>query len=164
MAHRFKAIMAVSDTAKYAAPTMTSAMDKRCIVPGSRPGLGASAAVVLLATVVFNAAGCAGASRPLQLLSGADLVYPDHARAAGVEGVVRVRYDVTVEGRVVNARVDAADPVGVFEDAALALVRSWRFRPAVEDGQLVAAPARVSEVRFQLGDTDRYDRSVAVSE
>ena len=156
--------MAVSDPAKYAEMTMSPAMNRSSTVPGSRPGLGAWAAVALLATFVFNAAGCAGASRPVQLLSGADLVYPDRARAAGVEGVVRVRYDVTVEGHVVNAQVDAADPVGVFDDAALALVRSWRFRPAVVDGQLVAAPARVSEVRFQLGDTDRYDRSVAVPE
>ena len=135
--------------------------------PTARPGpLGVrvSAVVALSATVVLTAAGCAGAARPLQLLSGADLVYPDQARAAGVEGVVRVRYDVTVDGLVVNARVDAADPVGVFDDAALALVRSWRFRPAVEDGESVAAPALISEVRFQLGDTDRYDRSVAVPE
>ena len=133
-------------------------------MPPCRHRVRAWAAVALWAMVVLTAAGCAGASRPLQLLSGADLVYPDHARAAGVEGVVRVRYDVTVEGRVVNAQVDAADPAGVFDDAALALVRSWRFRPAVEDGESVAAPARVSEVRFQLGDTDRYDRSVAVPE
>ena len=122
------------------------------------------AVVALSAAIILTAAGCAGAGRPLQLLSGADLVYPDQARAAGVEGVVRVRYDVTVEGLVVNARVDTADPVGVFDDAALALVRSWRFRPAVEDGESVAAPALISEVRFQLGDTNRYDRSVAVPE
>ena len=136
----------------------------RSTVRGSQPGIGSWAAVALAAVFVLTPAGCAGASRPLQLLSGADLVYPDQARAAGVEGVVRIRYDVTVEGRVVNAQVDAADPVGVFDEAALALVRSWRFRPAVEDGELVAAPARVSEVRFQLGDTDRYDRPVAVPE
>ncbi len=117
-----------------------------------------------LAAIVLAASGCTGPSRPLQLLSGADLVYPDQARAAGVEGVVRVRYDVTVDGRVVNAEVDAADPAGVFDAAALALVRSWRFRPAVANGELVAAPARISEVRFELGDTDRYDRSIAVPE
>ena len=117
-----------------------------------------------LAAILLTVAGCAGPSRPLQLLSGADLVYPDQALAAGVEGVVHVRYDVTVDGRVVNAEVDAADPAGVFDAAALALVRSWRFRPAVEDGESVAAPARISEVRFQLGDTDRYDRSIAVPE
>ena len=156
--------MAVSDLAKYPRMTMSPAMIKsRAPVESSLTGF-AWAAVALPMMVVLALAGCAGASRPLQLLSGADLVYPDQARAAGVEGVVRVRYDVTVEGLVVNARVDAADPVGVFDDAALALVRSWRFRPAVEDGESVAAPARVSEVRFQLGDTDRYDRSVAVPE
>lgn len=117
-----------------------------------------------LAAIVLTASGCTGPSRPLQLLSGADLEYPDQARAAGVEGVVRVRYDVTVDGRVVNAEVDAADPAGVFDAAALALVQSWRFRPAVENGEFVAAPARISEVRFELGDTDRYDRSIAVPE
>ena len=117
-----------------------------------------------LAAILLTVAGCAGPSRPLQLLSGADLVYPDQALAAGVEGVVHVRYDVTVDGRVVNAEVDVADPAGVFDAAALALVRSWRFRPAVEDGESVAAPARISEVRFQIGDTDGYDRSIAVPE
>ena len=156
--------MAVSGPAKYPHMAMSPAMIKsRVPVESSLMGSG-WAAVALPMMVVLTLAGCAGASRPVQLLSGADLVYPDRARAAGVEGVVRVRYDVTVEGRVVNARVDAADPAGVFDDAALALVRSWRFRPAVEDGELVAAPARVSEVRFQLGDTDRYDRSAAVRE
>lgn len=158
--------MAVSDPAKYAETAMSPAMNRRRTpVESSFRGfayLGGS--VALAAMIVLTVVGCAGASRPLQLLSGADLVYPDQARAAGVEGVVRVRYDVTVEGRVVNAQVDAADPVGVFDEAALALVRSWQFRPAVEDGEFVAAPARVSEVRFRLGDTDRYDRSVAVPE
>ena len=151
--------MAVTEAAKYAQMTMSPAMIRSRIRRSA-----ACAAVALPAMIVMTATGCAGASRPLQLLSGADLVYPDRARAAGVEGIVRVRYDVTAEGQVVNAQVDAADPAGVFDDAALALVRSWRFRPAVEDGESVAAPARISEVRFQLGDTDRYDRSVAVPE
>ena len=108
-------------------------------------------------------AGCASSSRPLQLLGGADLVYPPTARAAGIEGVVQVRYDVTVAGDVANVEVLAAEPQGVFEDAALAVVRSWRFRPAVESGEFVAAPGRVSEVRFELGDTDRYDRPAGES-
>ena len=156
--------MVVSDPAKYAHATMSPTMISSRAPVESTLMVFRWAAVALPMMVVLTLAGCAGASRPMQLLSSADLVYPDQARAGGVEGVVRVRYDVTVEGRVVNAQVDAADPAGVFDDAALALVRSWRFRPAVEDGESVAAPARVSEVRFQLGDTDRYDRSVAAPE
>ena len=111
-----------------------------------------------LAVLACALAACASPSRPLAFVGGADLIYPDGARAARIEGLVVVRYDVTAEGGVVNAVVEAADPPGYFEDAALAVVRSWRFRPPVEAGEFVAAPGRVSEVRFQFGETGRYDR------
>lgn len=88
-------------------------------------------------------------------------MYPAEARAAGVEGRVVVRYDITPEGRVVNAAVVSAEPTGVFEDAALAAVRSWRFRPAVLGGKTVAANNRQSEVTFRLGDDPRYDKPPA---
>ena len=100
-------------------------------------------------------AGCASGPRPLQLLAGADPAYPAAARAAGIEGQVTVSYDVTPAGRVANAVVDAAEPSGVFEEAALATVRSWRFRPATERGVPVSAPGQVSVLRFRLGD-DAY--------
>ena len=45
-----------------------------------------------------------------------------------------------------------------FEEAALATVRSWRFRPQVEGGQAVAALNRISEIRFRLGDDGRHAR------
>lgn len=101
-------------------------------------------------------AGCAADTRPLELIGGADLVYPPFARAAGVEGLVIVRYDVTAEGRVENAEVVAAEPPGVFEDAALTTVRSWRFRPPVAAGRITAVRGRVSEVAFRTGTGD-YD-------
>ena len=103
-------------------------------------------------------AGCAGSPRPLQFIGGEDLVYPPAAKAAALEGRVVVRYDVTAQGRVVNAVVDLAMPRGVFEEAALAMVRSWRFKPLVEGGNAVDALNRVSEVVFKLGDDARYDR------
>lgn len=85
------------------------------------------------------------------------MVYPAEARAAGVEGQVVVRYDITPEGRVVNVAVVSAEPQGVFEEAALAAVFTWRFRPAVARGEAVAAFGRVSTVTFRLGDDARYD-------
>lgn len=100
--------------------------------------------------------GCAGAYRPLQFIGGKDLLYPPQARAAGVQGHVLVRYDVTAEGRVENARIESAAPAGYFEAAALDAVRSWRFRPLLERGKPAAAPNRVSEVAFKLDD-GRYD-------
>ena len=101
--------------------------------------------------------GCAATERPPRLEGGTDLVYPAEARADGVEGRVVVRYDVTREGRVVNAAVVSAEPSGVFEAAALAAVSTWRFRPAVTRGEAVAARDRLSTLTFRLGDDSRYD-------
>ena len=101
-------------------------------------------------------AGCAGGHRPPQFIGGADLVYPVAAMAAGVEGHVVIRYDITADGHVANAVVELAEPPGVFDAAALAAVQSWRFRPAAQGRRLVVAPNRVSEVTFRLGDDGSY--------
>jgi protein TonB len=102
-------------------------------------------------------AGCAGSqNRPMQLVSGSGPIYPPLAKAERIEGAVVVRYGVSVDGRVINARVDSAEPEGVFEDAALAAVRSWRYNPALKDGEPVAVDNVVSTVRFELSANDRY--------
>ena len=93
---------------------------------------------------------------PMQLVSGAGPVYPPLAKAEGLEGEVVVRYGVSVDGRVIDARVERADPEGVFEDAALSAVRSWRYNPAVREGKPVAVDNVVSTVRFELTANDRY--------
>ena len=110
---------------------------------------------LLLATL---AAGCSSnQNRPMQLLSGSGPVYPPLAKAEGVEGQVVVRYGVSLDGRVINARVDSAEPAGVFEEAALTAVRSWRYNPALRDGEPVAVENIVSTVRFRLAGGDDYD-------
>ena len=101
-------------------------------------------------------AGCSAPSRSPQFLSGPDLVYPPAARAAGIEGHVVVRYDVTAAGAVANPRVVESVPAGTFDAAALASLSRWRFRPRVEDGQAVSAPNRVSTLRFRIGESDEY--------
>ena len=108
--------------------------------------------------VALAMCGCAAPSRPPQFIGGADLVYPPAAQADGIEGLVVVRYDVTAEGRVQNAVVVDSQPPDVFEQAALAAVRSWIFRPQLSQGEAVPALGRVSEVRFQIGDGEAYSR------
>ncbi|MGE0625938.1 MAG: energy transducer TonB [Pseudomonadales bacterium] len=101
--------------------------------------------------------GCAATqNRPMQLVSGSGPVYPAAAKADGIEGVVVVRYGVSKDGRVIDARVDSAQPTGIFEDAALAAVRSWRYNPALRDGEPVAVDNVVSTLRFELGNGERY--------
>ena len=95
-------------------------------------------------------------SLPPQFLSGADMVYPPAAKAEGIEGYVVIRYDVTALGAVVNPEVVEAVPEGVFEEAALASIVRWRFRPATEGGEAVGTSGVVSTLRFRLGDDDPY--------
>lgn len=101
--------------------------------------------------------GCASGNRPLQLVGGAGPIYPPEARAEGIEGYVEVRYDVDVEGRVFNLAVVEAQPVGVFDAAALKAVASWRFNPRRENGRAVESLGRVSRVGFQLSGSQAYD-------
>ena len=112
-------------------------------------------ALWLMACAILFA--CAAAqNRPMQLVSGTGPVYPAAAKAEGIEGVVVVRYGVSRDGRVIDARVDSARPKGIFEDAALAAVRSWRYNPALENGEPVAVDNVVSTLRFELGNGERY--------
>lgn len=114
--------------------------------------------LVLAAMLMTGLAACSSQNRPLQLVAGAGPTYPQAARDAGIEGEVVVRYDVDAEGRVRNARVVSAEPAGLFDQAALVAVRSWRFNPRTEAGKAVASPDRVSTVTFKLSGTEAYDR------
>ena len=117
---------------------------------------GHAAALVALGCAAALAA-CASGYRPPQLIGGDDLVYPPEALRQGIEGQVVVRYDVTAKGNVTNAAVVGAAPPGVFEEAALRAVRSWRFRPSAKRGRRISAPQRESAVTFRLGGDARYD-------
>ena len=99
---------------------------------------------------------CASSS-PMQFLSGADMVYPPAAKTEGIEGYVVIRYDVTAQGAVANPEVVEAEPEGVFEEAALASIAQWRFRPATVGGEAVETSGVVSTLRFRLAEDDYAD-------
>ena len=101
--------------------------------------------------------GCAvSASRPMQLIHDVGPTYPEQAKAAGVQGWVKVRYDISADGRVENLLVAESQPPGLFDAAALTAVAQWRYRPAVIDGAASRVSGVVSTLRFQLGGAERY--------
>lgn len=75
--------------------------------------------------------------------------YPAGARAAGLEGWVRVRYAVGADGAVLNPQVLEASPEGVFDASARAAVARWRYAP---DPRGLGWEAVESVVRFELGE------------
>ncbi len=70
--------------------------------------------------------------------------YPRNAMARRVSGWVEVNFSVDATGRTRDVRVRNAEPPGVFDDAALAAVRRWRF----EEGNPVTSGIRL---RFDPG-------------
>lgn len=74
--------------------------------------------------------------------------YPGDALSAGVAGVVRLQLKIDHQGVLREATVVAADPAGVFDQAALKAARALRFKPAVRNGVAVGS-IKVIEVPFE---------------
>lgn len=55
--------------------------------------------------------------------------YPLSALRRGLSGRVRLGFTVRADGSVADVAVLAASPEGVFEEAAIAAARRWRFEP-----------------------------------
>lgn len=75
--------------------------------------------------------------------------FPDSARRKGVEGHVTLQVLINQNGEVERTRVREAQPSGVFEQAAVAAVQQWRFRPARYHGNPVKLWA-TQTIRFRL--------------
>ena len=79
-----------------------------------------------------------GCFRTPEIISKRPPVYPAQARRKGLEGKVTVKYRVTERGTVDSVTVGACTTPGVgFEEAAMAAVKKWRYRPGTQDGQPV---------------------------
>lgn len=79
----------------------------------------------------------------------APLQYPKTARSRGVEGYVVLSLLISATGEIEKVQVLESSPSGIFDDAALQGVRSWRFEPAQYQGRNVKVWAR-QRVRFDL--------------
>jgi len=75
--------------------------------------------------------------------------YPSAAVRKGVEGWVELDFTVGVDGSVKDIEVRAAEPGGVFEEAATKSVSQWRYRPLMRNGRAVEQRARL-RMRFAL--------------
>jgi protein TonB len=75
--------------------------------------------------------------------------YPLAAREQGMSGWVDLAFDVQTDGAVNDIAVLAAEPMNMFERAAVAAVRRWRYRPAQHDGHPVMQRAQL-RIRFTV--------------
>jgi TonB family protein len=76
---------------------------------------------------------------PATLLASAP--FPMAACERRVTGRVMLEAETDADGRVLAARILAAEPAGLFDRSALAVARASRLSPAFRDGQPIAATA-----------------------
>jgi TonB family protein len=83
---------------------------------------------------------------PLRVVSQRDLpIFPPHLMQLGMrEGMARIAFSVNAEGRMDDC-LAVAYTHPEFAEASAAAIKRWRFEPASDRGELVAA---VSEVTF----------------
>lgn len=117
-------VSAPSETVRPAGPVTTEAQVSSSGVSqpssGSAQQLGESAA--------GNAAKGAGnaTSTKFRILHRR-VNYPTRARSMGVEGQVRVKYDVTASGTVTNIQILAENPPDVFSSDLRRDISRWRY-------------------------------------
>lgn len=79
------------------------------------------------ASAADRSADAAGGDGSLVPLIEVAPQYPQSARERGIEGHVELSFTVDPDGTVESPTVTAAQPPGVFDQAALAAVRRWRY-------------------------------------
>jgi periplasmic protein TonB len=72
-----------------------------------------------------------------QMPGNPPLTYPAAAKLRHQQGVVRLRILVGTDGRVTDIAIAQSSGFDTLDEAALAVIRRWKFQPATRDGVAV---------------------------
>jgi TonB family protein len=82
------------------------------------------------------------AARPVLTLAP----YPDIYTPAGQTGSVALSFDVEPNGEAANLHIENSSSPAL-ESEVIRIVRGWRFRPGIKDGQTVSVPCTLEFVK-----------------
>ena len=89
--------------------------------------------------------------QPPKLIRAVNPRYPFEAAQKGIEGRVMLRFVVDSTGQAQEPEVVKSDPPGVFDEAALAVVKKYKFRPAMKGGKAVDCIVK-APIKFSLNE------------
>jgi protein TonB len=75
--------------------------------------------------------------------------YPREAAIKDIEGWVDLEFMIGPDGIPKDIKVRTARPKRMFEEAAIASLKQWQFKPVIRNGEAVAAPA-ILRMMFRL--------------
>ena len=78
--------------------------------------------------------------------------YPRRAIRLGVEGSVKLEFDVDTDGSVLDPYVVESNPAGVFDRAAIKAVRKFLYQPPTYNGTSVKVNNVQINLTFRLAD------------
>lgn len=86
---------------------------------------------------------------PAVKISGSNPKYPKNAERRGIEGLVELEFTITRMGQVTSVSITRTNPEGIFDEAAITAVLSWRYQPRLIDSQPVSERKQV-RLSFRL--------------
>jgi len=117
----------------------------------SGASLEAATAAVASARRKADALAKPAAVRDDMIVKSVEPEYPQKAQRRKVEGFVDMHFTVNPAGEVVDVSVVKAEPLEMFEDAAVRSIKKWKFKPLVIDGETVSQRLAL-RIRFALQD------------
>lgn len=135
---------AVAPVAPEPATAPLALIEPRPVVPALAPET--APAIILPATPAADDGIHLVPFSSLKVRRYVDPDYPRNSQGVRTAGWVDVSFGIDAEGRTTALQVNGAEPAGVFEEAALAAVRRWRFAPVqapAGSGKTVRSEIRV---------------------
>jgi TonB family protein len=77
--------------------------------------------------------------------------YPIYAAKNGIEGYVKMSFDISENGEPINIRVLKSVPEKIFDKAAIKALSNWRYAPKTKNGQAVTQQNLKVQLDFNMG-------------
>lgn len=129
-----KPMQQVASAPKVAAAGAMVAPSAGPIAIGPGSGLTVDVKGILGGPMAVSAGGSDREEMPLVRV---EPEYPPRALSRGVEGWALIQFSVTAAGTTTDVKAVQSQPPGVFDQAAVRAVSSWKYNPKVEGGAAV---------------------------